>query len=509
MPEHTGRAARTGSRFGPDARATRTRVPRRLRALTVGCASLLLLSGCSGAESTARQATSEGRPPPGHAAEHPDSGDFNGDGYDDLVDVIRSESKDKKRSTTTVTVIYGSRSGLDPKKAVRTPAAAGLAATSLLRTDLDGDGFTDLVWGGLAVAGGGGSTAKETFAMFGGARGLSGVRRLGLPDGFSPLAAADFDGDGAVDLLDGGSGGSADPSDGAAASPGRLLYGPIRRTGGARREVRLDVDQHGYAAPATATTGDFDHDGRAEVVFTYRYDAEEDETAPTDLSPVSAYEGSAHGLVPRHRIESRLVRALSGERGPSTPTAGDADGDGVDDLLLPTTGSASGRSAGGGGAVAIWYGAASGLGSGRPATVLGGGDRAADFGATPSVGDVNGDRRPDVVVDSPGFGRHDGRVTLLPGGTAGVPGDDGRQSVDVSTEGLPGTPNPHGWNAFEHRPPLLDVDGDGYDDVIVFGALYNHRHGQYTVLRGAPSGLDPRRTRHFSPEDAGVPPRLE
>ncbi|KAA0916414.1 FG-GAP and VCBS repeat-containing protein, partial [Streptomyces apricus] len=445
--------------------------------------------------------------------DHPRPGDFNGDGYDDFATVVTSRSGDGARTTETLVVVHGSRDGLDPATARRTPAGGGGAYfTSLLRTDLDGDGFTDLVAGR-----GKGDTRLGALALFGGARGVKDATPLAVPDDFRPLAAADFDGDGTVDLLDGGQAGTGGTDGTDAEGPGTgglLLYGPFDRAGTPERRAALDLGQRGYASPASATTGDFDADGRAEVVLTYHFDAEEDEDAPADLHTVGYYEGAGDGrdgLVRDTARERAVAGAVDTPDGPGTPAAGDADGDGVDDLLLPTRlPVAPADEPAAGGALTVLYGSRTGPGGGRGKSVItgeGGAARRTDFGSSPAVGDVNGDGRPDVVVNTPGFRRHDGRVTLLPGGPGGVPSATGEQSVDAATDGLPGTPNPHHWNAFDHRPPLLDVDGDDHADAVVFGPLYEKRKGAYLVLHGTDTGFAPSKAHLFTPSDLGVPLR--
>ncbi|MEU6272286.1 FG-GAP and VCBS repeat-containing protein [Streptomyces populi] len=482
---------------------------RRRPAAVLGCALLFAVAGCganepSGGGRSSRPATT--RPAAGKPAGHSDPGDFNGDGYDDFVDVVRSKSRDGKKHAANLVVVYGSRTGLVTATARRTPAGTepDAAFTSApLRADLDGDGFTDLIG-----SRGTGETARETFALFGGAHGLSSARRLDLPAGFRPLAAADFDGDGSLDLLDGGHGGSGDPGSTEKGSDGLLLYGPFDRKGTPARRTVLDLSQHGYATPATATTGDFDGDGRAEVVFTYFLDFEQEESEveegngpPSDLHAIGVYEGGEQGLV----RDTRQEKIIGGLTEPGVPETGDADGDGLPDLLVHTKFPT--------GALTILYGAKSGLDTGRERTVIGS-TGAADwyssgFGSSPAVGDVNGDGRPDVVVNTPTFRGHDGKVTLLPGRADGTQSLDGEQGIDSETDGLPGTRNPYDWNAFNHRPPLLDVDGDGHTDAVVFGPLYEKRKGAYLVLRGTDDGFAPKETRLFTPDDIGVPLRLK
>ncbi|MFI0862019.1 FG-GAP repeat domain-containing protein [Streptomyces smyrnaeus] len=488
--------------------------------VSASCALVLVLTGCGASDTSSdgRSDSSGERPPAGKADDSedgPDSGDFNGDGYDDYATVVHSASKDQKRTKDTLLVVYGSKKGLNRSWTTR----AGGRFQLLLRTDLNGDGFTDLV---TSRAGRAGTEAQaRASAMFGGPRGLTGPRSLQVPKGFSPKASGDFDGDGKTDLFDTGSGGPGAPDSDPSAREGgpsaRIVYGPVASAGEQRsRKHRrepapLDLSQHGYAAPDGAAAGDFDADGRTDLVLTYGYDAEQDDSAPADLTPVAYYRGTKRGLARDRSLDESLRQALAGgQDGPRAPSVGDADGDGIDDLLMPLTVPVSyaEEKAGKGGGVGVLYGARSGLGTGtgkRTLRITQG--RHASFGASPSVGNVNGDDHPDIVANTPDFRRHDGLVTLLPGGPDG-PSAQSAQEIDARTKGLPGTPNPHRWNAFHVQPPLLDTNGDGHEDALVFVPLYNHRKGAFLEIPGSDKGFAPTRSRQLTPSDLGVPLRL-
>ncbi|WP_225843378.1 FG-GAP and VCBS repeat-containing protein [Streptomyces albus] len=485
--------------------------------VSASCALLLVLAGCdaSGTPSDKRAASPGQRPPAGKADTSeggPDSGDFNGDGHDDYATVVHSATKDRERSKDTLLVVYGSKKGLN--RSWTTRADGGFQ--QLLRTDLNGDGFTDLV--GARPRGAAERDRGRARALFGGPRGLSRPRALDVPAGFRPQAAGDFDGDGKTDLFDTGSGGRGDADGGPSArrsgTPARIVHGPVGTADGrphehARTSVPPDMSQHGYAAPESAAAGDFDADGRTDLVLTYGYDAEQDDSAPAGLSRIAYYRGTADGPARDRGVEDMLRRqSAGGPDGPSAPAVGDADGDGIDDLLMPLAlpVSYAERKAGRGGGVGILHGARSGLGTGKRAVRITEG-RGAGFGASPAVGDVNGDGHPDIVANTPGFRRHDGLVTLLPGGPDG-PSARGAQEIDVRSKGLPGTPNPHHWNAFAVQPPLLDTDGDGCDDAVVFLPLHNGREGAFLEIPGSEKGFAPSRARQFTPAEAGVPLRL-
>ncbi|MER6143214.1 FG-GAP and VCBS repeat-containing protein [Streptomyces sparsogenes] len=454
------------------------------------------------------------------------SGDFNGDGYDDFATLVHPPTKSGSPQSPGLAVVYGSARGLDPGKCLVLDERSYHRQYEgpLLRADLDGDGYTDLVTARLTF-GKAGAPTPETVVLRGGRAGLARPRTLSVA-GVEAKAVGDFDGDGAADLLVPG----RDGDDQAGPGKGRVLYGPFGDGGRTpARTADFVADQHGYAAPASATTGDFDGDRRTDVVLTYSYDAEQDDTAPPDLTPVAFYRGGARGLVRQQRPEKHLAALLGTQDGPTLPGAGDADHDGIDDLLAPGEGSGQGhpdRS----GRLTVVHGSKSGLGAGR-------GDLTVDqtspgvpgdpqfndwFGALPAVGDVNDDGSPDLVVSSPGEDRYKGRVTLLPGspgdggdegdgggeydpGRSKGEGDSGERAIDLDTPGVPGSRDARGFRGFGSQPPLLDVDGDGHADLIAATAGDAYGGAQsFWVFRGSDDGLSTDDVRRFTAADLGL-----
>ncbi|MEW2221369.1 FG-GAP and VCBS repeat-containing protein [Streptomyces sp. NPDC006990] len=475
-------------------------------AASASCALLLVLAGCGGSSDDGSGTAKKARPPAGKADDSeggPDRGDFNGDGYDDYVTPVHSASEDRKRTKDTLLVVYGSEKGLNPSWTRRLDGRFG---SSLLRTDLDSDGFTDLVAARTH------DDKVQPYVLFGGPRGLGKARKVEAPRNFGPMAVGDFDGDGRADLFDPGGGGKGDPSrnpDGPRGDvPARILYGPFGGDGAPsgkspREPVTVDVGQHGYSSPNGAVAGDFDADGRTDLFLTYGYDAEQDDGAPDDLTPLAHYRGAEHGLTRDRDTEQKVLKAMGGRH--DGLSVGDVDADGTDDLLLPLRRSASDTEPreGKGGGVGVLHGARSGLGAGKPARRIFAG-RNESFGASPAVGEVNGDDHPDLVVNTPDFRGNDGLVTLLPGGADG-PSAEGSQEVHARTEGLPGAPNRAPWNLFNFQPPLLDTDGDGHDEAVVLAPLFNKRKGAILQIAGSDKGFAPTRSRQFTPSAAGVP----
>ncbi|MFC9226985.1 FG-GAP-like repeat-containing protein [Streptomyces hygroscopicus] len=547
----------------------------------VTVSTVLLLAGCSRG---GHRGHGERRPVVGAAKEAAGAslGDFNGDGYDDFATTIRPTSASRGPLPARLAVVYGSPRGLDPRHRLVVDGAEDDYVGPLLRADLDGDGYTDLVTARFRHGRTpGAERTGETVVLRGGRHGLSAPRPLGGgAAGFLALAVGDFDGDGAADLLasEAGGGGAL-----------RVLYGPFGTGTAPARTAPLPTGRERRAAPATATAGDFDGDHRTDVVLTYRYDADQpdqegrpdqegepdqrdqpdqpeqqggpdqpdqegepdqqggpdqpdqegepeqqggpeqpdrpgaDDTAPLDL-PVVHYRGSPKGLVRDKRPEPRLAHALGTEDGPREPAAGDADHDGIDDLLAPGEGTLGTGRHHGSGRLTVVHGARSGLGRGRAdltvdpsAPGLPGEPRRGDgFGGSPAVGDITGDGRPDLVVAVPETNHGNGRLVLLPGSRRGRGGeydpaasahvgDGGEQAVDLDTPGVPGHHAPYGSDGFAPQPPLLDVDGDGHDDVVAAAPGYGHgRTGGFWVLRGTGHGLSTRGVHHFTPADLGI-----
>ena len=281
-------------------------------------------------------------------------GDFNGDGCSDLVISAPGEN----RLAGSITVLYGSRSGLGTLGAQRISAPTSgeqvqLFGTHLAVGDLNGDGLDD-----LAATGRNRQSARgAVVVMYGDATGLDrgadrpvvirgdsagvGVEPIGFASG---VAVGDFDGNGRNELAVGQS---------AADDEGQVAVLQPR----AGRFVRsASVTLRSPGVPATGqryegfgeqlAVGDADADGRDELaVGVYRplcgSDCEDSFPAPPETGDgaVAVFHGAAAGLSGRDAQlwtqDSPGVVGTSNRDGFGAAVAfGRLDAGGTDDLLV-------------------------------------------------------------------------------------------------------------------------------------------------------------------------------
>lgn len=203
---------------------------------------------------------------------------------------------------------------------------------------------------------------------------------------------------------------------------------------------------------------------------------------PADAQSVQAFRVDLASLLtsPSWTAEADQAQASCGS---SVRTAGDVNGDGFSDVIVGAPGYDSDQSDEG----RAWLYLGSPAGLSPNASWTAGGDQAgAGFGVSVgTAGDVNGDGYDDVIIGASGYSnvhQGEGRAYVYfgsAGGLAAVPAwtADGNQAY----AGFGGSVGMAG-----------DVNGDGYDEVIVGAGQFDGGEvdeGRAYVYQGSPDGL--------------------
>jgi hypothetical protein len=438
-------------------------------------------------------------------------GDFDDDGFDDLV--IATPTEDIAPTTTagSITVISGSPSGPDgsTSETIDLNGPAGQSAGSddlfgsaLAVGDFDFDGYDDLAVGipgyRVTLGGGGGSFegAGAVLVLYGSASGLGdagaqiwhqgGNGIIGAPeagDNFGmSLAAGDINGDFFDDLAIGVPNEDVGAIQDAGAvnvvygSPGGLTTSIVAPD----NQILVQEDFGLSASEAfdrfgwTLALADFTGDGRDDLAVGVPY---EDWGGEINAGVVFMLVGSLDGVALLGSLPfSQDLTGIEGDAGPNhrfgfSLAPGDFDGDGLADLAVGTPGQSSAAGIGVG-VVDVLRGVA-GLGlSQTPLAHF----EAADLGHTPAASDalghalaafdVGGDARDELVIGAPG-------VTVSGAAGAGVAfvvfGVDEAAPTSVqafSQDGaVPGALE--AGDAFGASLSVGDFDGNGFADLAV------------------------------------------
>jgi hypothetical protein len=319
------------------------------------------------------------------------AGDVNGDGLADLIVGARLADPAGRADAGRSYVVFGKTDGSVVNLSALTAgggsqgfmingeSAVDLSGDSVSAAgDVNGDGLSDVIVGAYGNDARG-NNAGRSYVVFGktssGAVDLSAVvaasggfaidgQAANDSSGDSVSNAGDVNGDGLDDLIVGAWG--ADPASGVGAGRSYVVFGQVSGTnvqlsaltsgtqaGGFVINGQADSDQSGYAV---SDAGDVNGDGLADLIVGARFAGPtggvnagrsyvvfgQTGTAPVDLSAIAAG-GSAQGFV----INGAQADDQSGI---SVSSAGDLNGDGLDDLLVgapysdPAGGTSAGRS---------------------------------------------------------------------------------------------------------------------------------------------------------------------
>lgn len=223
--------------------------------------------------------------------------------------------------------------------------------------------------------------------------------------------------------------------------------------------------------------------GRCRSIHTYGRASGRDTPLELSLQRVEQSLPLRGGASADHALFAKLVRNLAAF-GMAVSSAGDVNADGYDDVIVGSYLDAD--TAVNGGSVYVYLGGASGIDLSTELEFTGA-DVASgtNFGRSVSpAGDVNGDGYDDVVVGSSvstSNSKDRGAAYVYFGSASGIDVTTETQLVDSSENWM----EYYGWAV----SGAGDLDNDGYDDLIV-GELLDANNGSAFIHYGSATGVD-------------------
>jgi len=252
-----------------------------------------------------------------------------------------------------------------------------------------------------------------------------------------------------------------------------------------------DGDQAGaYFGHAVRSAGDVNGDGYDDVIVgTNSYD----QGGNTDAGGAWVYYGSATGLSVTPDFTATLPSMpTNGFFGWAVGTAGDVNGDEYDDIMIAMVNHDSSIYTDDG-AVFVWYGSETGLGTNYDWMATGNVTYAHLGWDLGTAGDVNGDDYDDIIVGAFKYWPTNdvSHAYVWYGSETGL-GANGTPANADWTASAPVISVENG-HAFGSRVGTAgDVNGDGYDDVFVGAPLYDNGQtdeGGVFIWYGSETGL--------------------
>jgi Ca2+-binding RTX toxin-like protein len=452
------------------------------------------------------------------------AGDVNGDGYDDFI--IGAYVADPNGSNSGASyVVFGKAGGftaslnLSTLDGVNGFKISGVAANDFSGCsvasagDVNGDGFDDLIVGARYADPNSINNAGAGYVVFGKASGFlanlnlstlngaNGFRLSGVATsdqaGFFVASAGDVNGDGYDDLIIGAN--LADPN-GASSGASYVVFGSAAGFTANLNLSTLDgsngfrisgVAAGDQAGRSVASAGDVNGDGYDDLIISGRY---ADPSGVYNAGASYVVFGKAGGFTANLNLSTldgtngfKLSGvALSDQTGNSVSAAGDVNGDGYADLIIGAT--FADPNGGGSGASYVVFGKASGFTANLALSTLDGsngfkisGVAASDLSgfSVASAGDVNGDGYDDLIIGAryadPNGINNAGAGYVVFGRASGF-----LANLNLSTLNGANGFKLNGVAAVDQAGFFVasagDVNGDGYDDLIV-GAPFADPNG--------------------------------
>lgn len=433
------------------------------------------------------------------------AGDVNGDGYDDLIVGALLYEGGSFSDAGAAFIYLGSASGMadgDPSTAdtrlVANVYNAHFGVSVASAGDVNGDGYDDVIVGADFINLGEVSEGAA-FIFHGGPSGIPDgdlatadtqleANQEGTFFGNSVSGAGDVNGDGYADVIVGAFRYEAGETDEGAAFVFLGSATGVADGNPSTAHAQLEGDQANSSfGRSVSGAGDVDGDGHSDVIV----GAQSYAVGGIQVGSAYVFLGSPDGIASGTPMTAD--RAVEGQQqnenfGLSVADAGDVNGDGLSDVIVGALSHTAGQN--NEGAAFLYLGGAS-IADGDPDSANAEIKSPQDFGrlgASLATGDVNGDGFADLVVGAPYYdaGETDeGAVFVFLGGSEGI------------ADGRPGLTNAQleadqASAGFGESVALADLNGDGFDDVVVGAFGYTDgetREGAVFVFDGGPGGL--------------------
>jgi len=448
------------------------------------------------------------------------AGDINGDGIDDLLIGAYRASPNGNSDAGSTYVVYGSSTGLPDLLQLSnlngsngfsihgeiTGDRSGISVSPA--GDINGDGIDDLLIGAEEASPNGNLYAGSTYVVFGSSKGLDNplnLSSLNGSDGFaihgenavdysgrSVSSAGDINGDGVDDLLIGAT--YTDSDDGSAEArgstyvvfgnstglPDPLNLSSLNGVNGFTIHGENAFDQSGTSV---SSAGDINDDGIDDLLIGATGADPNDNLAAGNTYVIF---GSSTGFANPLNLSSLNGSngfVIHGENnvdlsGTSVNSAGDINGDGIDDLLIGAIGAGPNDNLRAGNTYVV-FGSSTGFANPLNLSSLNGsngfvihGENAFDQSgrSVSAAGDINGDGMDDLLI---GAAYADPNNNLAAGSTYVVFGSSTGFANPLNLSNLNGSNGfvIHGENANDTSGTSVsaagDINSDGVDDLLI------------------------------------------